>query len=194
MGYTIEQFKALFKKKGYEFYEQPYKLNIIGVRTAKGAVNLFDDQLYLIYKDDKGQTIMEHWPITTEAGLPYLLKPLNPKGTAILCTGQYKDVYQIQKHQGKYDALCQRGKLMVYRDNNKDGKIDFTNLQESLADGINIHSTKPNLISKIVSNWSAACQVFVNWADFQKFMTVCYKAKEVNGNKFTYSLVRTDDF
>lgn len=192
--YTLDQIKKVFNDKGYIFYDQPYKLNIVGVRNAKGVVNQFDDTLYVIYKDNTGATIMHAYPLTTEAGLPYLLRPLNPKGTAILCTGQYVDVYQIAKHQGKYDALCQRGKLMVYRDNNKDSKVDYTNLQESLADGINIHSTKPNLINKIVNDWSAACQVLVNWSDFQAFMVLCEKQKNLYGNKFTYTLIRTDNF
>lgn len=191
--YTLEQIKKVFATKGYKFYEEPYKLNIIGIRNAKGTLNQFDDTLYVIFKDNTGATTIKAWPLTTEAGLPFFLKPLNPKGTAVLCTGQYIDVYQIAKHQGKYDALCQRGKLMVYRDNNKDNKVDYVNLQESYADGINIHSTKPNLINKIVNDWSAACQVLVNWADFQEFMTLCYRQKDLYGNKFTYTLIRTNE-
>jgi hypothetical protein len=33
---------------------------------------------------------------------------MNSKGCAILKEGQYKGVYEIDLHNGKYEAICQR--------------------------------------------------------------------------------------
>ena len=45
---------------------------------------------------------------TTLPGLYWLENPMNSKGCAILKEGQYKGVYEIDLHNGKYEAICQR--------------------------------------------------------------------------------------
>jgi hypothetical protein len=46
-------------------------------------------------------------------------------GTAILCPGQYMDAYEVGLHNAKYEALLQRLPVKVWRDNDRDGKLDF---------------------------------------------------------------------
>lgn len=190
-------FEDLFKKKGYAFFTNgKYNLNIIGVRNllqGDKQNNDFNDALVCIYKDQNDVWIKQIWECTTDPGITYLKSPINYKGCGILVPGQYKGVYQIGLHQGKYEALVQRGVLKVYRDNNRDNVLDFdpNTIEEGSNFGVNIH--KAGSDSKIINNWSALCQVFKKEDNFDEFMKLCKKARELYGNKFTYTLVTTDD-
>lgn len=190
-------FEDLFKKKGYAFFTNgKYNLNIIGVRNllqGDKQNNDFNDALVCIYKDQNYVWIKQIWECTTDPGITYLKSPINYKGCGILVPGQYKGVYQIGLHQGKYEALVQRGVLKVYRDNNRDNVLDFdpNTIEEGSNFGVNIH--KAGSDSKIINNWSALCQVFKKEDNFDEFMKLCKKARELYGNKFTYTLVTTDD-
>ncbi len=57
--------------------------------------------------------------------------------------------------------------------------------------GINIH--KAGADSTYVENWSEGCQVFKRAKDFDEFMAICRKAKDIHGNSFTYTLIETKD-
>ncbi len=57
--------------------------------------------------------------------------------------------------------------------------------------GINIH--KAGADSTYVENWSEGCQVFKKSADFEEFMKICRKAKDIHGNRFTYTLIESKD-
>lgn len=193
---SIQDIQNVFKKKGYTFFEQgSYNLNIIGIRNLDSGNkqdNTFNDLIIYCYKDKKGNWIKEVCAATTDPGLSGLLKPENKKGTAILVPNQYKGVYQLDLHHNKYLALCQRGYLQVYRDNNKNAFLDFNNIEEGNNFGINIH--KAGADSTYVNNWSLGCQVFKKEKDFNKFIEVCKKAQELYGKKFTYTLLTSKDF
>ena len=189
-------FEKLFKAKGYAFFTKgQYNLNIIGVRSAGATItNSFDDVLVLIYKSPTGAWQRQVYQITTDPGRYYMLNPTNRKGTAILVPGQYRGTYKIDKHRGKYNALCQKNKpVKVYRDSNKDNVYDWNpaTLEEGLF-GINIH--KAGKLSTRVDTWSAGCQVFANDEDFKHFMSYCQKQIAAGlGNSFTYTLLKEED-
>lgn len=191
-----EQLKNALSDKGYAYFDKGlFNLNIIGVRQSESlSSNLFDDILYVSYNKSEGMSVIESFPITTDPGRYWLEKPLNPIGTAILVPGQYRSCYKIALHQGKYEALCQRGPVKVYRDNNKDNILDFdaNSIQEGLY-GINIHRSNPTSESYIVEKWSAGCQVFKNIDDFNTFMGILRKSASVFGNSFTYTLIESND-
>ena len=44
-----------------------------------------------------------------------------------------------------------------------------------------------------VDKWSAGCQVIASNDDWNDFIFACYKAREIWGNKFTYTLINSDD-
>ncbi|MEM7104247.1 MAG: hypothetical protein AAF502_14005 [Bacteroidota bacterium] len=198
MAYSLEQIKDVLQKKGYEFFDgnKKYNLNIIGVRTDNNVPNSFDDNIYLIYRDDDLKMKVDNFPVTTDPGLHWLLHPLNVKGTAILVPGQYRGSHKIRKHQGKYDAVCQQGNLTVWRDNNKDKILDFENAptQTGSAFGINIHRSNPSTESTVVHKWSAGCTVFKRVKDFLHLMRLAYKARTLYSNSFTYTLLTEKDF
>lgn len=189
--------KAVMQRKGYAFFENgKYNLNLIGIRAKRPNDrnnDTFDDLLLVVYNDDSGKHVKLIIPITTVPGLSYMKNPSNVKGAAILKPGQYRGVWKIGYHNGKYLALCQRGdKFVVYRDNNKDNIIDF---YEAATDygffGINFHHAGEN--SQIVGAWSAGCQVTQKIPDFNVVMALAQKAKDIWGDSFTYTLLEESD-
>jgi hypothetical protein len=197
MKYSIEKIKEAVKSKGYVYFEdvknKNFDVNIIGVRnsaTKQDVTNLFDDTITISYKED-GEWKYFEWDCTTDPGKKSVLESKNPRGVARLVEGQYRGSHEIRKHQGKYDAVCQKGILKVYRDANKNLIYDENKFQEDDNFGINIHHAGAN--STFVDGWSAGCTVFKKIKDFNEFMKICYKAKEIHGNTFTYTLIESDD-
>lgn len=167
-----------------------YNLNIVGVRSPPGEVNTFDDELHLIYKDDRDEWVDLSFACTTDPGLYWLKRPMNVGGTAILKEGQYRGAYLIGKHRGIYKALVQRRPVKCYRDRNRDNVIDFdVPVTEGLY-GINIHHA--GVDSKQVDKWSAGCTVIGNLADWNIFMAVIERSAELYGERFTYTLIDRD--
>jgi hypothetical protein len=196
MKLTREIIEKAVKAKGYNWFENgDYNVNIVGVRNmANGqkATNTFDDWITISYKEN-GEWKFYSFAATTEAGTHYLKSPMNKNGTAIIVPNQYKGSHAIGLHQGKYSALRQVGKLRIWRDNDKDLDYDYVNEADSFNDGINIHKANNTGTSVYVNNWSAACQVLANAKDFDLFMDVCQKSADLYGNKFTYTLITTND-
>ena len=201
MSYTREQIEASVKAKGYVWFSdnsnKSYDVNIVGVRnssTGKKVTNVFDDTLTISFKDEKGVWIFYSWSATTDPGKKSMLewkKMGITGGCARLVAGQYRSTWKIDKHQGKYDALCQRlGKVKVYRDEDLDLEYDENKITEGIY-GINIH--KAGQDSTWVENWSAGCSVFKRVKDFDVFMSICKKAAKIHGNSFTYTLLESND-
>ena len=198
MSYTREQVETAVKAKGHTWFEstKDYDVNIVGIRnsaTNNQVTNKFDDWMTVSYKVD-GVWQFHIWQCTTDPGVKYTReKLLSSLGVARLVPNQYRGIYQIGLHQGKYSALVQRGgPVKVWRDANKDGIYDETKTEEGLF-GINIHRSSPTGISTQVDGWSAGCQVFANINNFTQFMRIMEKARETFGNKFTYTLIESKD-
>lgn len=194
---SIYDFKTLFEKKGYAFFTKGvYNVNIIGVRSNQGnkVTNKYDDLLIVDYNTNNGHK-RQIYTITTEPGLSLMKNPSNSKGTAILVPGQYRGVYAVDLHRGKYKALCQRlGAVKVYRDGNKDEIYDCN--PEKIDKGwfgVNIHRSNETWTRNTIDNYSAGCQVFNDPKEFTSFMNIIEKAKAIYGNKFTYTLITEDD-
>jgi len=199
-GFHAEIIKDRFKgilegEKDYEFFDGnlPHNVNIIGIRNMAGRVNKFDDILLAIYRDTHKRWLVDSYQITTDPGLYWLKKPMNVSGTAILCPDQYRGVYKIDKHRGKYDALCQRGgPLTVWRDSDRDSSHDMDDATKDTGYfGVNIHKAGRN--STQVDKWSAGCQVFKNDGDYKEFMTTIRASEKRFGNSFTYTLIESTD-
>lgn len=198
--YTREQVESAVKTKGYKWFEDSankgYDVNIVSIRnnspsTYRKVTNVFDDHITLTFKDEKGVLQFYCWMATTDPGKKGVQQFHNNKGVARLVPGQYRTIYTVDKHQGKYDALCQRlGNVTVWRDGNKDLTFD-----EKVTDtgmfGINIH--KAGQDSTWVENWSEGCSVFKRVKDFDQFMSICKKAAKIHGNKFSYTLIESTD-
>jgi hypothetical protein len=201
MSYTREQIKAAVESKGYKWFNddknKSYDVNIVGIRnssTGKKVTNVFDDTLTISYKDENGAWQFFAWAATTDPGKKSMLewKKMGIKGgCARLVPKQYRSTWKIDKHQGKYDALCQRAaNVDVYRDEDLDLEYDEAKVTNGMY-GINIHKSGQD--STWVENWSAGCQVFKRVKDFDEFMKICRKAAKIHGNLFSYTLLESND-
>ena len=193
--YSKEQIEKAVKSKGFVWFNgsKDYDVNIVGVRNAtpgQKVTNLFDDKLTLSYKVG-GEWFFHEWDATTEPGKKGVMQFHNSGGVARLVPDQYRGVYAVSMHQGKYQALCQRlGDVTVWRDKNRD--MDFDEIiRDTGMFGINIH--KAGTVSNFVENWSEGCQVFKRTKDFLDFMVLINRAKEIHGNHFTYTLLISSD-
>ena len=200
MSYTREQIEKAVKAKGYAWFEdasnKTYDVNIVGIRNnapsvADKVTNVFDDTLTISFKDESKIWQSYAWNATCDPGKKGVMEFHNNKGVARLVPGQYRGVWSIDKHQGKYEALCQRnGNVTVWRDANRDLLFE-----EKVTDtgmfGINIH--KAGQDSTWVENWSEGCQVFKRVKDFDAFLVICKKAAKIHGNKFSYTLIESTD-
>ena len=189
-------FEKLFKAKGYVWFTKGnYNLNIVGVRSNNNnkVTNQYDDILIVDYNTGNGHKRV-CYTITTEPGKYYMQNLGNPKGTAILVPGQYRGCWQIGLHRGKYKALCQRKAVKVYRDNNKDMIYNMTpkSIDKGIF-GINIHRSNKTCICDTIDKYSAGCQVFNDPVEFNAFIRLCEKQKELYGNSFTYTLINEED-
>jgi hypothetical protein len=196
MSYTKEQIETAVKSKGHVWFEDTankgYDVNIVGIRntaTGQKVTNAFDDYLTISYKEN-GQWKCHVWPATTDPGKKGVMEYHNKDGVARLVEGQYRGSHIIRLHQGKYEALGQDKPVKVYRDANKDMTYDENKITEGVY-GINIH--KAGADSTYVENYSEGCQVFKKSADFEAFMKICRKSKDIHGNRFTYTLIETKD-
>jgi hypothetical protein len=196
MGYTKEQIESAVKAKGYVWFEDAnnkgYDVNIVGIRnsaTGDKVTNAFDDHLTVSYKEN-GEWKTYSWPATTDPGKKGVMEYHNKDGVARLVEGQYRGSHGIGLHQGKYEALKQAKNVKVYRDANRDLTYNENKIAEGVF-GINIH--KAGADSTYVENWSEGCQVFKKAADFEAFMKICRKARDIHGNSFTYTLIESSD-
>ena len=155
-------------KLKYELFEdstKPYNLNIIGVRSSDMESNTFNDARVYLIPLPNGQWTYAVMPSTTDPGLFWLKKLGNQKGTAIVPPGQHRGLWKIGKHRGKYKALVQRKEITVFRDVNRDKKLDYTNPDTGYF-GINSHRANVTKKSIIVDKWSAGCQVTADPHDY----------------------------
>ena len=197
--YTREQIEKAVESKGHKYFHHgAYNVNIVGVRngaTGDEITNKFDDCMTVSYKDDTGDWHFNCWKCTTDPGKYWAEHLLNKDGVAILKEGQYRGSHMIGLHQGKYEALRQKGAVKVYRDKNLDDEYDL--IEEDVQNGIfgiNIHkagSWKSGSVQ--VDKWSAGCQVFSKEDDFYDFMNIMYKARDRWGNSFSYTLINSND-
>jgi len=201
MTYTREQIKNAVESKGFKWFNDSankgYDVNIVGIRnssTGNKVTNVFDDYITISFKNEKGEWMFYQWAATTDPGKKSMLewhKMGIRGGCARLVAGQYRTTWAIDKHQGKYDALCQRlANVSVYRDANFDLVYDENKVTTGMY-GINIH--KAGMDSTWVENWSAGCQVFKRVKDFDEFMKICKRAAKIHGNKFSYTLLNSSD-
>ena len=175
---TTQELKAEFNRLGYKWL--PF--HIIGIRSKADAPDKFDDLIGLFAADR-----ITWFTGTTNPGIHWLKNLLNPKGAALLKPNQYLDTWKLDKHQGKYLALCQRKPVTVYRDADKDNFAEETATVETGLFGINIHRANPNVISQLVGAWSAGCQVLNNPKDFNFLIKRC---QESGLKDFSYTLLK----
>jgi hypothetical protein len=196
--YTKEQIKNAVEAKGYVWFDDEknkgFDVNIVGIRNSSvgnTVTNVFDDYMTLSYKEN-GVWKFHQWAITTDPGTKAVKEFHNPNGVARVVPNQYRGMWAVGLHQGKYEAMRQVKPVKVFRDKNKDMTFNETVIQEGIF-GINGHRSNPTTESSYVENWSEGCQVFKRVKDFSEFMSIINKSKNIHGNSFTYTLLTSAD-
>lgn len=190
--------KKYFDAQQYQFFDsnRAYNLNIFAVRSNVKESGLFDDYIYVVYRDARLKWRIHQWQCTTDPGTYWLENPQHVDGTAILVPDQYLKTYKIDTHRGTnstQQALCQRlGKVKVYRDNNLDNCLDYNYDIRNGNFGINIHGAQHR--TKVNNKWSAGCIVFSRLDDFKDFMKILHRSSTIYGNVFSFTLFTEDQF
>lgn len=182
--FPLDTYLKKASKAGYEVHETS-RLNIVGWRNSLARANYFDCYLSLYWNEFTWHEL--HFDATTFPGVPWLLNPMHVRGTAVLKPGFYKEAYKLGKHKG-YTALIQQKAVKVFRDNNRDGVVNFD--AEVVYEGnfgINIH--KASLANKYVGTSSAGCQVLKHRKDFDTLIRMCESDLAFYGNNFNYTLM-----
>lgn len=190
---TVGSLKETMAKLGYQWFED--LPNIIGVRSELNAPDVFNDLLFIVYKQNGVEKLFSA-TITTDPGTTYQVKLLNPKGCAVMVPGQYLNAYKSGFHQGKSDhrALVQVGKVTVDRDEDMDGIAELDKkLIEAGYFGINIHGANKNADTTKIGPWSAGCQVHSRWSKKEEMMDIVDSYKNVNNGLVSYTLIDEKD-
>jgi len=188
---TYQDVKALYASHGYRFYEGAYNVNNYARRNKDlVTVDKFNDIRGIAYQDSFGIPHCLEWAATTKPGLkPLSGGAMNPNGVAILIPGFYEKCWIIGKHKGEYPALVQLGMgiFKVWRDNDKDGKFDFTGKIYSDVSGLNDHTTREHQINN-VGGFSEGCVVTQDDKEHKIKMAICERAYELYNTSLSFAL------
>lgn len=188
---TYDDIKQLYEKHGYPFYTSPYDLNLFGIRAESMTVDEFNDTLGVAYTDmfDAGVLLLHKG--TTKPGLYWLKNKLGSvNGTFILKPGHYRKCWTLGHHKGQYEALVQSefARFEGWRDDNSDGKLDYSGPIYTDVQGLNMHTESLINDTEKVGAYSAGCQV--RQFDREHFMVIelaKMQARE-HGLFYSYSL------
>jgi len=187
---VLERFAELY---GFTVHKDG-RVNHWGIRTPRGQ---FNDVFFIWWYD--GDIVRTIGPFlgTTEPGNNYLESVLgNKNGTAVLVHNkQYKDCWTLGMHKGKYQELQQssRAKFEVWRDNNKNGMVDYGGKVYNDVSGLQFHSTKAGYVRKWIGGFSSGCQL--DW-DYDHFVAkvmpeLAMKIQEFKFQDYTLILEET---
>jgi len=183
------------------FTKIPKQRWILGVRSNEDVYNSYDDKFY----EFEGEKFIRVLTGTTNAGSGVLrggFLKYNKRGVAVLKADEwYYNVWSYGLHRGKMPALIQKGRrVKVYRDGNKNKKVEQIGAPELGWYGINYHTNTYDfslanlkVVKWAIGYWSAGCQV-IN--DRRKYMEQIeyYKKSFENGEQIMVSFCLIDEF
>lgn len=193
MQITIDTLKKAIAKKGYKWFDNAP--NIIGIRTNLQVPDVFNDVMCVVYKDGGVEKLFTA-TFTSEPGVAYQKKLLNPKGCWVMMPAQMVDAYTMGFHQGKADhrALRSTGKIFGLRDADLDGIAGNSGTPawaEGSGIGANVHGANKAGVTSKIGPWSAGCMVLNDWKKKEEMMNILDKFYK--GQKYTYTLITESD-
>jgi hypothetical protein len=198
----IEKLIWFLKNKNYTIYEVNFQLNIVAFRSKNqvkdeensNVTNLFDEEICVFYKNEKGNWEIFEYSITTVPGYVAGKKEL-PEKVGILVLGQYIERLRIISYLGNssYPALS-FDQCSIHRND----KIDRYNFSAPIETGnfaMTIHRSSDVSSSEFVFNYSEGAQVFKNFNQYEQFMKICQSQVDKGGKTtFTYTLCSKKEF
>jgi len=201
----VDRIVSYMRLHAYEIYDEPGEVNIVYIEgmNTDGTLNddrknVFNDlRLTFEFKDDV-PIITGIWDATTEPGIYWTERPMNPGGAARIAFGQYQ-AWQVGIHlKGKpsgHEALVQTGgEVSVHRDLNKDYVRTGDKIDTGFF-GINQHWGY-DLPKADLGSSSAGCLVGRTKNGHQKFMALIKADPRYLANKsfiFTSTILPGDE-
>ena len=179
-------------RKQYPVVRDEWALNLIGVLNAHRDSNAWNDALAVLWWAN-GHSNVVVMACTTDPGNYWREHPMNPKGTAQVKPGYYPRLWRLGLHRGRYEALVQCGDCTVYRDHDRDTRLDGR-VEDRGVFGINLHRAADRLdVPDSVDRWSAGCQVVPDSGDYGVLIALCKRQARDHGNQFNYALIEEQD-
>lgn len=199
----IDNFRKIAANNEFKVFEQKgtilHNFNLWGVRAYDEQAGIYDDAFIIFWNEKLG--VVSDWKYiiiegTTDPSDNNLLKPINPKGCMILPEGQYLSLFKIGKHKNDYEALVQNTTVGVYRDNNKDTRLDYTGDLDIGWFGLNFHHASKFTITDRIGLYSAGCQVIKSINDWNTHIRDFLIAKmKAEGQKtISYTLIHEREY
>ncbi len=202
------QIVAYMEAKKYTVFRGTDQVNIVylegsnedGTPNADAPDGWNDRRIVIVWRDGKPE-IVHNAPATTEPGIQATnsLSAQRRGGVARIQFGQFTAwrmfYHQYAKFGPLHPALVQCAPLKVHRDANKDGKRTGDPLD--WAQGINQHSTRPNMVPGRVQSWSEGCLVCPVWGLHEQFIALCKADPRYIADDqfvFTTTIIAGDDF
>jgi hypothetical protein len=137
------------------------------------------------------------YQITTVPSLEYYgKKPMNPKGVGIKLPGQTLYIFQESSLGSgtKYKMMVEGQPIAVGRYPIGVTKFESYKPAEVYTEscGMQIHRSSTKGVGICVGPWSAGCQVFSDYTEWQDFISKAEK-EQMNATKFYYGLIQLDD-
>ena len=200
-----QQLKAAVEAKKYVFFDSGnYNLNFIWVRNDLHASNHFTDNLYVAYKIDGEEYVLEV-KCTTKPGLKgSLYNPVTVAGvtgTAVIKEGQYRGAWQFIdscEEFSHYPFFRQIKVIDYFRDGDKDNEIDLINEQDDKLFGTHWHrmsnfGDKRKIEQFEINNWSLGC-IGAPIEEWDKVVELTRTAIESGqGTRFTGTIINAED-
>lgn len=157
--------------------------------------NQFNDRRLVIQVLNRIPSVIGNWEATSEPGSHYTKSPMNRRGAARICFGQYK-AWSVGQHgqADRHEALVQVSPLPVARDGNRDFARTDDYLDKGLF-GINQHWGY-DLPTNNIQKASAGCLVGRTRSGHREFMQLIKqdaKFRKFSGYVFTTTIIGGDD-
>jgi hypothetical protein len=184
--------EAAYVEQGHPFYRVgAYNLNIFGIRSSRLSRDevRFDDVIGVAYRDHHDTNRLQLYRGTVDPGTPYLLDPMNPRGTAAWAVGHNPSCWMLGLHHGKTPALVQCGPIKIHRDNDRDNIFEAMPTNEEIATnaGLNLHYMGDGPDSRAVNRWSAGCWGCEDPRDLDALLELCRLQKKTNPKWYRFS-------
>ena len=166
---NYQELKQLVESKGFIFFDNGnYNLNFIWVRNDMIADNHFSDDLFIAYKADGLEQVLNIKCTTIPGTRGSLYNPrtvAGATGTAVIKEGQYRGAWRFidsYTQFSTYPYFAQIKPIDYYRDGNKDNIIDEVQEQDNRLFGTHWHrmsniNDKRKIEQFEVNNWSLGC-------------------------------------
>jgi hypothetical protein len=176
---VVERLRKYMKMKGFIINESVNTLNIVAMRKSNGDLtNMYDDILYVFYKNSSNIWILNTYNISTVPSYPIVNKKLS-KPFKVMAFGQY--INGMKLNNDKF--IIETAK--VYRSEKIDS-YEYTKETMSVVIILRSSSNSSEFNTNIESD-----HVFKSKAQFESFKELCVQS---NSKTFTYTLCLMSEF